>query len=155
MRSKSIPVEKASLGLDPGRDRARCCSCMFPLWIIFLYAFTTDEATYTFPLPGLPPSGLAWRFSARICGRRSRFPLQVAAVATLVALVLGTLAAAAVYRSDFFGREAVLLPACSADCPARYRDGHCASLRHRDVWHPLHLLDDRDRSCHVLRGGCL
>jgi len=24
-----------------------------PIWIIFLYSFTTDEATYPFPLPGL------------------------------------------------------------------------------------------------------
>jgi putative spermidine/putrescine transport system permease protein len=34
---------------------------------------------------------------------------QVASVATSVALVLGTLAAAAVYRSKFFGRDAVSL----------------------------------------------
>jgi putative spermidine/putrescine transport system permease protein len=33
--------------------------------------------------------------------------LRVAALATLVAMILGTLAAAAVYRSRFFGREAV------------------------------------------------
>ena len=35
--------------------------------------------------------------------------LQVAAVSTALALVLGTLAAAAVWRSRFFGREAVSL----------------------------------------------
>ncbi len=23
-----------------------------PIWVIFLYAFTTDEAAFTFPLPG-------------------------------------------------------------------------------------------------------
>ena len=36
-------------------------------------------------------------------------PVQVASVATTVALVLGTLAAAAVYRSKFFGRDAISL----------------------------------------------
>ena len=78
-----------------------------PVWIILLYAFTTDEATYTFPPPGLTSKwfGVAW-------GRADfwealSLSLKVAVVATLVALILGTLAAAAVYRSNFFGREAV------------------------------------------------
>jgi putative spermidine/putrescine transport system permease protein len=35
--------------------------------------------------------------------------VQVALIATAIALVLGTLAAAAVYRSKFFGREAISL----------------------------------------------
>jgi putative spermidine/putrescine transport system permease protein len=78
-----------------------------PVWIILLYAFTTDEATYSFPPPGLTTRwfGVAW-------GRNDFWEalglsLKVACVATLAALVLGTLAAAAVYRSKFFGREAI------------------------------------------------
>ena len=60
-----------------------------PLMLIFLYAFTTDESAYPAMLDAL---GLS---------------LRVAILATSTALVLGTLAAAAVYRSDFFGREAI------------------------------------------------
>jgi putative spermidine/putrescine transport system permease protein len=72
-----------------------------------MYAFTTDEATYSFPPPGLTVNwfGVAW-------GRNDFWDalflsLRVAGVATAVAIVLGTLAAAAVYRSKFFGREAI------------------------------------------------
>ena len=78
-----------------------------PVLIILLYAFTTDEATYSFPPPSLTSKwfGVAW-------GRTDFWEalglsLKVASVATLIALILGTLAAAAVYRSKFFGREAI------------------------------------------------
>lgn len=78
-----------------------------PVWIILLYAFTTDEATFTFPPPGLTTRwfGIAW-------GRTDFWEalflsLRVAGIATLLAVLLGTLAAAAVYRSDFFGKESV------------------------------------------------
>jgi putative spermidine/putrescine transport system permease protein len=80
-----------------------------PVWIILLYAFTTDEATFSFPLPGLTTQwfGVAWGrtdFWAAL-----ELSLRVAGIATVAALVLGTLAAAAVHRSRFFGREAVSL----------------------------------------------
>jgi putative spermidine/putrescine transport system permease protein len=80
-----------------------------PLLIIFLYAFTTDEAAFSFPLPGytLRWFGVAW-------GRADLWAalglsVRVALISTGVALVLGTLAAAAVQRSRFFGREAISL----------------------------------------------
>ena len=78
-----------------------------PVIIIFFYTFTTDEAAFTFPPPGLTIKwwGVTW-------GRQDFWQalwlsVRVAAVATLVALILGTLASAAVYRSKFFGREAI------------------------------------------------
>ncbi|MGE5249684.1 MAG: ABC transporter permease [Bacteroidota bacterium] len=78
-----------------------------PVLIIFLYAFTTDESTYSFP-----PSGLTTRWFGEAFARGDMWAslelsLAVAALATLMALVLGTLAAAAVYRADFFGKDAV------------------------------------------------
>lgn len=85
-----------------------------PLLVIVLYAFSPDEATLRFPLPGL-----TWHWFAVAWGRadiwRALFlSLRVALLATGVAVVLGSLAAAAVYRSRFFGRETisflVLLP---------------------------------------------
>ena len=76
-----------------------------PLLIIFLYAFTTDEATFTFPLPGLTTQWFAVALGRSDLWNALWLTLRVAAVATLAALVLGTLAAAAVYRSDFFGKD--------------------------------------------------
>jgi putative spermidine/putrescine transport system permease protein len=78
-----------------------------PVWIIALYAFTTDETSFTFPPPGLTTRwfGVAWN---RVdLWQALGLSLRVAATATLAALLLGTLAAAAVYRSRFFGREAI------------------------------------------------
>jgi putative spermidine/putrescine transport system permease protein len=80
-----------------------------PIWIIFLYTLTPDEATYTFPLPGITFQWFGAALRRADLWRALILSLQVAVVATLVALVLGTLAAAAVYRSKFFGREAVSL----------------------------------------------
>lgn len=80
-----------------------------PIWIIFLYAFTTDEAAYTFPLPGITTKWLGVALAREDLWRSLTLSVQVAGVATLAALILGTLAAAAVYRSDFFGKDTVSL----------------------------------------------
>jgi ABC-type nitrate/sulfonate/bicarbonate transport system permease component len=81
----------------------------FPIWIIFLYAFTTDEAAYTFPLPGLTLQWIGVALQRTDFWEAFWLSVRVAALATGAALVLGTLAAAAVHRSRFFGRETVSL----------------------------------------------
>ena len=80
-----------------------------PLLLIFLYAFTTEDKSYQFPPPGLTLKwfGVAW-------GRQDIWDaiglsLRVATISTAMAMVLGTMAAAAVGRSKFFGRDAVTL----------------------------------------------
>lgn len=78
-----------------------------PIGIILLYAFTTDDATFTFPPPDLTLDWLGVTVNRPDVWRALILSLQVASVATAVALVLGTLAAAAVYRSRFFGRETI------------------------------------------------
>jgi putative spermidine/putrescine transport system permease protein len=78
-----------------------------PLVVIFMYAFTTDETTYSFPLPGLTARWFGVALGRPDLWRALTLSLKVAAIATSIALILGTLAAAAVYRSDFFGKEAV------------------------------------------------
>lgn len=78
-----------------------------PVLLIFLYAFTTDEATYTFPPPGLTTRWIGIALQRQDFWQALQLSLRVAALATLIALLLGTLAAAAVHRSRFFGREAV------------------------------------------------
>src|SRR5512147_2149730 len=75
-----------------------------PLWIILLYAFTTDAATFSFPPPGLTTRWFGVAFGRSDLWAALGLSVQVAAVATLAALLLGTLAAGAVYRSKFFGR---------------------------------------------------
>ena len=79
----------------------------FPFAVIILYTFTTEDASFTFPPPGLTLDwfGIAWNRSD--VWEALVLSLQVAAISTLIALALGTLAAAAVYRMKFFGRESI------------------------------------------------
>jgi len=80
-----------------------------PVWIIAIYAFTTDETTYTFPLPGVTARWFGVALGREDMWQALGLSVRVAAVATLAALVIGTLAAAAVSRSQFFGRESISL----------------------------------------------
>jgi putative spermidine/putrescine transport system permease protein len=77
-----------------------------PLLVIFLYAFNSSRAQ-AWPIPGL---SVRW-FSAAWRNRAVRSAvvasLEAGAGATAMALVLGSLAAFAVHRFRFFGREAV------------------------------------------------
>jgi putative spermidine/putrescine transport system permease protein len=81
----------------------------FPILFVFLYAFTTEEASFRFPPPGLTTQwfGVAWD-NADIRAALS-LSMRVALVATIIALVLGTLVAAAVWRTKFFGRDTLSL----------------------------------------------
>ena len=104
----AVEREKAPLGLSVTAVLV-LLFLHLPIWVILLYTFTTDIAAFTFPLPGFT---LMWWGKALT---RTDFwealwlSVRVATVATAAALVLGTLAAAAVHRSRFFGREVVSL----------------------------------------------
>src|ERR1700682_3311083 len=78
-----------------------------PFVVIMLYAFTTDEQTFTFPLPGLTMRWFALATTRPDLWAALGLSVQVALGATALALVLGTMAALAVANSRFFGREAV------------------------------------------------
>lgn len=78
-----------------------------PFLVILLYAFTTDEQTFSFPLPGLTASWFGEAVKRTALWDSLFLSFQVALGATMVALVLGTLAALAVHNSRFFGRETV------------------------------------------------
>ena len=80
-----------------------------PLAFVILYAFTTEERSYQFPPPGLTLKWFAVAWSRPDVWNALALSFKVAAVATVVALVLGTLAAGALARTRFFGREAVSL----------------------------------------------
>jgi putative spermidine/putrescine transport system permease protein len=79
----------------------------FPLFVVALYAFTPEEASFGFPPPGLTIRWFGTAARNPDIWEALRLSLLVASVSTVVALVLGSLLAAAVYRSRFFGREAV------------------------------------------------
>ncbi len=106
MRSKPYSIHKASWGLKLAAFGA-LLFLHVPIWIIFLYTLTPDEATYTFPLPGITFKWFGVALQRPDLWRALILSMQVAAIATIAALILGTLAAAAVYRSNFFGREAI------------------------------------------------
>jgi putative spermidine/putrescine transport system permease protein len=80
-----------------------------PILLIFLYAFTTEEKTYVFPPPGLTLKWFAVTWSRPDVWQALSLSVRVAAISTLVAILLGTLCAAAVSRTRFFGREAISL----------------------------------------------
>jgi len=78
-----------------------------PMWLIFLYSFTTDTAAYTFPPPGFTLKWIPQALANPEMQEALSLSIRVALLSTAAALVLGTLAASAVYRSDFFGKEAI------------------------------------------------
>jgi putative spermidine/putrescine transport system permease protein len=81
----------------------------FPVLIIILYAFTTEDRTYEFPPPGLTLHWFEVAFAREDIWAALRLSLTVASAATLLALFLGTLAAFALVRSRFFGKDALTL----------------------------------------------
>ena len=80
-----------------------------PILLIFLYAFTTEEKTYVFPPPGLTTQWFAVAWNRADIWPPLYLSLQVAAVSTLLAMILGTCVSAAMARAKFFGREQISL----------------------------------------------
>lgn len=80
-----------------------------PILLIFVYAFTTEDKSFQWPPPGLTVRWLYAAWDRPDVWKALGLSVQVASIATLVALVLGTLCAAAVARTKFFGREAITL----------------------------------------------
>ncbi|MGX9118728.1 ABC transporter permease [Mesorhizobium sp. BHbsci] len=106
MRSDGSP--SAPLGLKI----AAACGLLFlhlPIFLIFIYAFTTEERSFVWPPPGLTTQWFAVTWNRPDVWQSLSLSVRVAAISTLVALVLGTLCAAAVSRTQFFGREIISL----------------------------------------------
>lgn len=108
MRSEARTGTRASWSLK----LAAAATILFlhvPLAIILLYAFSAEEKSFVFPPPGLTTKWFAVAFHRDDIRAALSLSLQVATVSTLLAMVLGTLASAAVWRSRFFGRNAISL----------------------------------------------
>ncbi len=80
-----------------------------PVIVIVLYAFTTEDRTYQFPPPGLTLHWFDVAFARSDIWEAMRLSLVVAVVATLLAILLGTLAAFGMARRPFPGKESITL----------------------------------------------
>lgn len=80
-----------------------------PILLIFVYAFTTEDKTYQWPPPGFTLKWLAVTWNRPDVWEALRLSVKVATISTVIAMILGTLCAAAVSRTKFFGREAISL----------------------------------------------
>src|SRR5689334_22996234 len=95
-----------------GLKIAAGCGLLFlhvPLLLIFLYAFTTEDKSYQFPPPGLTLQWFAVTWERPDVWQALFLSVRVATVSTILALILGTLCAAAVSQTRFFGRETISL----------------------------------------------
>ena len=99
---------KAPLGLKIAAG-AGLLFMHIPLAFIVLYAFTTEERSYAFPPPGYTMRWFAVAWGRQDIWNAIGLSLQVATLSTILALALGTLAAAGLARAKFFGREAISL----------------------------------------------
>lgn len=79
----------------------------FPLAIIVLYAFTTQSSSFTFPPPGFTLKWFGVAFRNAEMWSSFRLSLVAASISTVLAVGLGGLLAAAIYRTRFLGREAI------------------------------------------------
>ncbi|MBZ9907842.1 ABC transporter permease [Mesorhizobium sp. BR115XR7A] len=80
-----------------------------PILLIFVYAFTTEEKSFVWPPPGLTTQWFAVTWNRPDVWEALSLSVRVAAISTAIALLLGTLCAAAVSRTKFFGRETISL----------------------------------------------
>jgi putative spermidine/putrescine transport system permease protein len=87
MRSDSEP--SAPLGLKV----AAACGLLFlhiPILLIFVYAFTTEDTTYQWPPPGFTAQWIEVTWNRPDVWEALTLSVKVAAIATLIAIVLGT-----------------------------------------------------------------
>jgi putative spermidine/putrescine transport system permease protein len=80
-----------------------------PILLIFVYGFTTEDKSYQWPPPGFTLKWFAVTWNRTDVWEALALSLKVASISTVIALILGTLCAAAVSRTKFFGREVISL----------------------------------------------
>jgi len=80
-----------------------------PVLIIILYAFTTEDRSYQFPPPGLTLKWFGAAFARTDIWPAMWLSVSIAACATVIALVLGTLAAFALAKARFPAKDSLSL----------------------------------------------
>jgi putative spermidine/putrescine transport system permease protein len=110
MRSSSLRTGPARGGrLMPIAAWAGIAFLHIPVLITILYAFTTEDRSYEFPPPGLTLHWFNVAFARSDIWAALWLSIRVAFTATLLALLLGTLAALALANSRFRGRDGLTL----------------------------------------------
>ena len=110
--SPAKPLSSPTLGAGRGLKLSVWAGILFlhvPLALIILYAFSSEDKSYVFPPPGLTTQWFAVAMERRDVWDAMRLSFKIALWATAIAVVLGTLAAGALARTPFFGREAINL----------------------------------------------
>lgn len=100
--------ERASLGLRTAAYLG-VAFLHIPLLLIILYAFTSEDRTYTFPPPGLTLKWFGVAFAREDMWAALWLSVRVAFFATLIALLLGGMIAAAMARARFRGKDSISL----------------------------------------------
>jgi putative spermidine/putrescine transport system permease protein len=80
-----------------------------PILVILVYAFNTEESAFSFPLQGFTLKWFALALGREDVRAAIGLSLKIAALSTVMAMLLGTMAAGALYRRNFFGKEAITL----------------------------------------------
>ena len=80
-----------------------------PLLFIVLYAFTTEDKSYQFPPPGYTLKWFQIAFQREDIWSAIRLSLKIASLSTIIAIIFGSFAAAALSRHSFFGKESITL----------------------------------------------
>lgn len=113
MRSeRQHAVSSGRLGAGWGLKSAAWAAVLFlhiPLALIVLYAFSAEDKSYVFPPPALTTKWFAVAWERDDAWAAMAMSVKIALWSTGIALILGTLAAGALARSQFFGREAINL----------------------------------------------
>jgi putative spermidine/putrescine transport system permease protein len=106
---------KANTGRLGASKTLRLCAWVvvlflhIPLALIILYAFSSEDKTYVFPPPGLTTKWFGVTLERSDVWQAMLMSAEVAMYSTAIALVLGTLAAGALARTNFFGKESINL----------------------------------------------
>jgi len=106
-------AQRGGVRLPSGRSVLRAVAYLglaflhLPLVFIAVYAFNTESSGYAFPLPGVTVDWFVKAVARDDIRQAVLLSLGVAGMATLIAMVLGTLTAIALNRDHFFGKNAM------------------------------------------------
>lgn len=101
-------LNKAGLGLRFGAIFG-LLFLHIPLLLIILYAFTTEDKSYQFPPPGYTLKWFQIVLSRQDIWSAVSLSMQIAIISTFLAIILGTLAAGALYKTSFFGKSSITI----------------------------------------------
>ena len=101
-------LNQAGLGLRFGAI-AGLLFLHIPLLLIILYAFTTEGKSYQFPPPGYTLKWFEIVLNRQDIWSAVALSMRIAIISTFFAIILGTLAAGALYKKSFFGKNSITI----------------------------------------------